>query len=94
MDFMKDALKKRKSNGFEISITVEPSEGKDSDMAPVVKDKEEMPDSLDGMVDEMESPEEFPMDGMSDYDKESLMARKPKSLVERAAMEAMKKKEK
>lgn len=71
---------------------------KSSDLAPPVKDKEmPMEGELQGGGEIPQEPvmemgeEEFPMDGMSAYDKEELQGRKPRSLGERVRFEEMKK---
>ena len=90
MDMMKDALAKRRGKGFEIKIAIEPMDESKTDLAPEVKDEAEMP--MEAPEVEVESEDEgYPMDGVSEYEKSSLMERKPKSLGDRVRMEALKK---
>lgn len=106
MDTMKEALKRRKGQSIDLTIVLGGPEGDAatingiSDLAPdqggspELKDEQEMkpegeiaPDKQpeEGIDDEMIS-------GLSDYDKKDMESRKPKSLMDRAMMDAMNRK--
>lgn len=92
MHEMKEALKRRGNRSLDLNITIgaaEPDQNK-TDLAPSVKDKP-MAHPMDDMDvapdDDMDS--SSITDGMSDYDKESLMTKKPSSLGERARQMAL-----
>lgn len=97
-DAIMEALNRKKGKGMEIKIIVEGPEGqemkaegandKSSDLAP---DGGEMPQEDNPMEAEMEG---ALMGGMSDYDKENLMQRDPRSLAEAARKAAMERKAK
>lgn len=100
-DFMKDALAKRRGQGLEITISVEPkNEDKHSDLAPKGDQPPEPgnPNSAQATMPGMEAPQPDAVDPelhsaligpMSDADKEDLKGRKPRSLMERAKMAHM-----
>lgn len=99
-DPMKDALKRRKMQGLDITISIDPAGEKETDLAPAgeappeageaplekaMAAQEQDPDQDDmGMLEELTG-------GMSDYDKEQAMepGKKPLSLGERARMDAV-----
>lgn len=99
MDPMKDALKRRKAKGIDITITIDPDgQGKETDLAP----PGEAPEgdlAAEGMPEgQMLSPEQADMQeleelvsDMSEQDKMQAMepGAKPMSLGQRARMEAL-----
>lgn len=105
MDPMKDALAKRRGKGLDLTIllggepimTGQAKMNDDSDMAPppaegeesAMEEAQETPAEEDAEDNDLESADKSLISGMSDYDKTSLQARKPKSLGEHARMGAM-----
>lgn len=93
---MKDALKRRKMQGMDVTISIAPADEseKDSDLAPASHEGQESPmaEAMEEQAapDEMGDLEEL-TGGMTDHDKQMAMepGRKPLSLGERARMEAL-----
>lgn len=80
MEALKEALKKRRAKGFEISISIEPKEeeGK-TDLAPPGAESE-------GMMEEEYDPQ------MEEAEMEDLKSRPPRGLGDRAKLSFMNKK--
>lgn len=102
MDPMREALKRRKSKGVDITISIDPAESteKDTDLAPKGEAHEEQEMMMDPeqAMGEGEAPSDMQMieelvSDMSENDKQMAMApgAKPGSLGQRARMDALEK---
>lgn len=92
---MNKAIQGRRGKGFEVTISVQPSEDKETDLAPHLEHmEEEAPKGVEQQEALAPSDEDTsPLtEDMTNYDMERLQQGQPKSLMERAQKAAMEKK--